>query len=88
MRARNIRCTVVEVPENTDMVRNDLTSLPRDLLPWADPYVAKLLAKHRLQSALNDSLDYLKGAVHGPTPLANRFCGDEQPAGGGSPWDD
>lgn len=33
-----------------------------DLLPWADPYVARLLVRHRLQAALNDSLAFLKDA--------------------------
>jgi hypothetical protein len=35
---------------------------PPDLLPWADPYIARLLVRHRLQAALNDSLAFLKDA--------------------------
>lgn len=45
----------------------------RELLPWADPYIARLLAKHRLESALCDSLSYLRDSAsaeppHGQTP--------------------
>jgi len=32
----------------------------RELPPWADPLVARLLAKHRLQAALADSLSFLQ----------------------------
>ena len=37
-----IRCTVVSVPENGGMTRG---ALARDVLPWADPYVAQLIKK-------------------------------------------
>ena len=35
-----IRCTVVAVPENGCMTRG---ALAREVLPWADPYVAQLI---------------------------------------------
>ena len=31
-----------------------------DLLPWADPYITRLMHKHRLAAALDDSINYLK----------------------------
>ena len=37
-----IRCTVVSVPEHGGMTRG---ALARDVLPWADPYVAQLIKK-------------------------------------------
>ncbi len=45
MIARNrIRCIVVEVGTGTDR-RQPRGALARDLLPWADPYVAGLIKK-------------------------------------------
>lgn len=39
--ARNIYCTVVEVPVVIRSPKERLAS--RDLLPWADPYIARLI---------------------------------------------
>lgn len=45
-----IRCTVVEVFEPGQTMEQDHFS-SRDLLPWADPYIAQLLAMHQVQLA-------------------------------------
>lgn len=45
MVARNpIRCMVVAVPESPDRCLSS-SAVARDLLPWADPYVAQLIKK-------------------------------------------
>ena len=70
-----IRCTVVSVPENGGMTRG---ALARDVLPWADPYVAQLIKKlldagvelRRIRKAV----DYLKergDAPHGVTLMSD-----------------
>jgi hypothetical protein len=33
---------------------------PKDVLPWADPYIAALLTSRRLQAALDDSLCFIE----------------------------
>ncbi len=43
MVASNIRCIVVEVPVHKDDVMIADRPRARDLLPWADPYIAKLI---------------------------------------------
>lgn len=59
MRSRISRCEVVEVPVGAEGAP-DLAVEPKDLLPWADPYVAAVLRKHRLQAALDDSLVFVQ----------------------------
>ncbi len=59
MRSRISRCDVVEIPEAAGGAP-DLAIEPKDLLPWADPYVAAVLCKHRLQAALDDSLVFVQ----------------------------
>ncbi len=54
MAAAKIRCTVVEVTGETEH------SAPRELLPWSDPFIAKLVSKYRLRAALDDSLRFLE----------------------------
>ena len=51
-------CSVIEVIET-----DEGQPTHRELLPWADPYIARLLAKHRLESALDDSLAYLRSSA-------------------------
>ncbi len=49
MSKRVVRCQVVEVPaDQTFGVRR----APKDLLPWADPYIARLMVHHRLECAM------------------------------------
>lgn len=51
---------------------------PNDLLPWADPYIAALMAKHRLRSALAESLRYLEeeSARRGATDARREVASD------------
>lgn len=59
MRAKTVHCTVVEVDRDAHLVSGDTQEPPRDLLPWADPYIARLLTEYRLQAALDDSLRFV-----------------------------
>ena len=64
MSSKRVRCTVVEVPVGSNG-EPQLDLATKDLLPWADPYIAKLLSKHRLQAALDDSLQFVEGEAAG-----------------------
>lgn len=52
MVASNIRCIVVEVPANQNEASLAGRPRSRDLLPWADPYIAKLI--HNLQDEVRE----------------------------------
>jgi hypothetical protein len=45
MNSPRIRCQVLEVPARGHLESSADQAAPRDLLPWADPYIAALLAK-------------------------------------------
>jgi hypothetical protein len=47
MVARTIRSTVMEVPHMSDERRLERAEQAREILPWADPYIAGLLEKLR-----------------------------------------
>ena len=53
MVAPNIRYQIVEVPVMT-LKRPELPRVSRDLLPWADPYIARLI--QRLQAEVKAEL--------------------------------
>ena len=61
---RNLYCTVVEVPVVSSRGRR--MGSPRDLLPWADPYIAglirKLQAEVRAERAERGITKRLRGA--------------------------
>ena len=59
MSPRVARCVVVEVPE-TRPGATDFLAGPKDVLPWADPYITALLTSRRLQAALDDSLRFIE----------------------------
>lgn len=54
-----VHCNVVEIDEDAHLLSAEDKGPPRDLLPWADPYIARLLTKYRLQAALDDSLRFV-----------------------------
>lgn len=54
MRRHKATCSVLERPGDSQPCEG------AELLPWADPYIARLLDKHRLEAALHDSLDFLR----------------------------
>jgi hypothetical protein len=58
MALQTTRCTVIEIPALSQGGPDD--DPPRDLLPWADPYIARLLSSRRLQAALDDSLSFVE----------------------------
>jgi hypothetical protein len=43
MHGLSIRCQILEVPTLDDTTPRDEGIWPRDLLPWADPYIASLM---------------------------------------------
>jgi hypothetical protein len=43
----------------------DFVTGPKDVLPWADPYIAALLTSRRLQAALDDSLRFIQDEQEG-----------------------
>ena len=49
----HVHCVVVEVPSDTSMSELRIDQ-PKDLLPWADPYIAQLLVKHQMQIAAEE----------------------------------
>ena len=67
MPSRVARCAVVEIPEVRPGVP-DLLAGPKDVLPWADPYIAALLTNRRLQAALDDSLRFIEHEQDGESP--------------------
>ncbi len=80
MIARNrIRCIVVRVGTDADR-RSPRGALARDLLPWADPYVAGLIKK--LQDEVRDERrqragvrsDRFSRSRRGAMPLHDRFA--------------
>ncbi|HEX4130823.1 MAG TPA: hypothetical protein VHZ24_12340 [Pirellulales bacterium] len=60
MTTTNLHAEMVRIAltEPTGVVRE---GPPRNLLPWADPCVSRMMEDHRLQAALQDSLAFLKG---------------------------
>ena len=56
MHGPTIRCQVLEVPTLDDITPRDEGSWPRDLLPWADPYIASLMIKLERQRGATERL--------------------------------
>jgi hypothetical protein len=56
MLSTNVHCMVVEVFEPGDTMDQDKFA-SRDLLPWADPYIARLLSGPRFQQAATISAE-------------------------------
>jgi hypothetical protein len=86
MPSKRVRCAVVEIPVGSDGEAL-LDRAANDLLPWADPYIAKLLSKHRLQAALDDSLQFVEDEAAGRRPAAwERFQGGAPPSSTSHGW--
>jgi hypothetical protein len=64
MSPRVARCVVVEVAETRPGVPESVAGA-KDVLPWADPYIATLLASRRLRTALDDSLRFIEQEQEG-----------------------
>ena len=56
MHGLTIRCQVLEVPDLDDTMPRDEGTWPRDLLPWADPYIASLMMKLQRQHGATERL--------------------------------
>lgn len=50
MLAGVLNCVVVETDAGTDELWDPQVRGFRELLPWADPYIAQLLVKHQMLS--------------------------------------
>ena len=70
---RTAHCTLIEIPEPIEGAGATALPEPRALLPWADPYIAQLLAKHRVLAALSDSLEYLAAEAYRDEPVGDRY---------------
>jgi len=55
-----IRCTVVDAGRDPAGARDSLARTARELPLWADPFIARLVAKYRQRAALEDSLWFLQ----------------------------
>ena len=56
MHGPTIRCHVLEVPTLDDLSPRDEGIWPKDLLPWADPYIAALMMKLERQRGATERL--------------------------------
>jgi hypothetical protein len=56
MHGLTIRSQVLEVPDLDDTTPRDEGTWPRDLLPWADPYIASLMMKLQRQHGATERL--------------------------------
>jgi hypothetical protein len=65
MRSTRAHCPVIEANRGERLVREPI--------PWADPYVSRLLSQHRLEAALNDSLNFLRTEVTLALPNGHRL---------------
>lgn len=75
MTIARIHCQVLEVPARNEWRQRG--ERPRDLLPWADPYIAKLI--HRLEDRY-EAEDFLD------EDLSDPFVPDDEAAADDSPW--
>jgi len=44
-RMKKVFCTIVRVPTTDNKTMNRMSLRPSDLLPWADPYISRLVTK-------------------------------------------
>lgn len=56
MHGLKIRCQVLQVPDLDDTSPREEGTWPRDLLPWADPYIASLMMKLQRQHGATERL--------------------------------
>jgi len=71
-KTRRIICTVVELRQPTDS-RTDLRDVrPSDMLPWADPYIARLV--NRLQEEVRSERAVLGGSGVLTEAPTNRYA--------------
>ena len=72
-RTRKIFCTVVRVPAADDNFmtssQNRFSTRPSDMLPWADPTIARLVTK--LQNEVRDE----RTQTRTPSRIAGRIAG-------------
>lgn len=81
-----IRCQVLEVPDLDDTSPRDEGSWPRDLLPWADPYIASLMMKLQRQHGQTERL--LDDDFTLDQYASEQWLGDDGEENAGSEWRD
>jgi hypothetical protein len=80
MPATRIRCQVLEVEREDDWLPlswSSQRSAPRDLLPWADPYIASLI--HRLEQRYDSddaAVDLCDPFAADDAPFCHAGCDD------------
>ncbi len=80
MHGPTIRCQVLEVPDLDDTTPRDEGTWPRDLLPWADPYIASLMMKLQRQHGATERLlddDFMLYQFAAEQWLGEGWKGDE-----------
>lgn len=86
-----IRCHVIEVPSQDDWLARRGSGGPRELLPWADPYIATLMRKLEGRGGLAEGRgDLAEGrgdVVHDFIDESDPFA-DEQEIAAGAVFDD
>jgi hypothetical protein len=55
-----VHCKVIETVCDQTAGRDSFVPAERELSPWADPFIARLVARYRLRAALDDSLRFLQ----------------------------
>ena len=67
MSTPNVHCTILEIECDHAMPSHESPTV-RELLPWADPFIAQLVDRYRLRAALADSLQFLRTESGHPLP--------------------
>jgi hypothetical protein len=79
-----IRCQVIEVPSQDDWLAQRGRGGPRELLPWADPYIATLMRKLEGRGGLAEGRgERVHDFIHDSDPFA-----DQEEIAAGSVFDD
>ena len=68
-KTKKVFCTVVRVPVSEETPHGRFANRPSDLLPWADPYIARLVQK--LQNEVRLERMQARSAVRSHNPLKN-----------------
>jgi len=72
-RTKKVFCTVVRVPVAGDILRGRFSTRPSDLLPWADPYIARLV------KGLQNEVRQERQGPRGSWPLDNSPMSELEP---------
>jgi hypothetical protein len=68
-KSRKVFCIIVRVPAEGDLVSSRLRR-PSDLLPWADPYIARLVQNLQEEVRFERSTSPLRSDLDPPCPTS------------------